>query len=212
MGVESGDKEDLKHLHKHLDPSVHLRAGAVLRELGLSFDFGFMILEPWSTIDSVKNNLKFLRDFAGDGATPISFCRTLPYAGTPLETRLREEGRLIALDFNADYKFLDPRLDKFYEWSLGAFADRNHTATGTANLLRLLIFDAHLRFPGVSMDSLHGERIQQLCSLSNRILLDTAEMGLDAIETDLDVDSTLELLSRYHAGLAAMVRMLATSQ
>lgn len=198
MGVESGDKEDLKHLNKHLEPSVHLRAGEILRELDLSFDFGFMILEPWSTIDSVKNNLKFLRDFAGDGATPISFCRTLPYAGTPLETRLREEGRLIALDFNADYKFLDPRLDKFYEWSLGAFADRNHTPTGTANLLRLLIFDAHLRLEDIP--EAQSVRVKEMCSLSNRLLLDTAEMGLDVIESGVDVDSTLKLLSSYHAG------------
>ena len=198
MGVESGDREDLKALNKHLEPSVHLRAGEILRELGLSFDFGFMILQPWSTIDSVRNNLKFLRDFAGDGATPVSFCRTLPYAGTPLETRLREEERLIALDFNADYKFLDPRLDKFYEWSLGAFADRNHAPTGTANLLRLLIFEAHLRLEGVS--ATQRMRVKEMCALSNRLLLDTAEMGLDAIESEVDVDSTLELLSGYHAG------------
>ena len=80
MGVEAGDPDDLKHLNKHLQPETHLRAGRILRELGLSFDFGFMLFQPWSTIDTVRNNLRFLRAFAGDGATPISFCRTLPYA------------------------------------------------------------------------------------------------------------------------------------
>ena len=126
----------LRHLNQHLDPSVHLRAGEILRELDVSFDFGFMLLEPWSTVASVRNNLRFLREFAGDGATPISFCRTLPYAGTPLETKLKAEGRLIARDFSADYRFLDPRLDIFYDWTLDAFSERNHSSAGTANLLQ----------------------------------------------------------------------------
>ncbi len=202
MGVESGDEEDLKHLNKHLAPSVHLRAGEILRELDLSFDFGFMLLEPWSTMTSVRNNLKFLREFAGDGATPISFCRTLPYAGTPLETRLKAEGRLIARDFSADYRFLDPRLDVFYDWTLDAFSERNHSSAGTANVLRLMIFESHLRLPGASNGGsrgIHSERIRHLCSLSNQLLLETAEMALDAIESNPDDSSTLGLLSDYHA-------------
>ena len=199
MGVESGDEEDLKHLNKHLDPSVHLRAGEVLRELDLSFDFGFMLLEPWSTVTSVRNNLRFLSDFAGDGATPISFCRTLPYAGTPLETKLKAEGRLIARDFSADYRFLDPRLDVFYDWTLDAFSERNHSSTGTANLLRLMIFQSHLRFPEASNEAINAERIRHLCSLSNQLLLETSEMALDVIESNPDDSSTLGLLSGYHA-------------
>jgi anaerobic magnesium-protoporphyrin IX monomethyl ester cyclase len=206
MGVEAGDEVDLAHLNKHLEPSVHLRAGEVLRALDLSFDFGFMILEPWSTITSVKNNLTFLREFAGDGATPISFCRTLPYAGTPLETRLRSEGRLTALDFTADYKFLDPRLDQFYEWALGAFAERNHSPTGTANILRLLLFEARLRMPGARMERERSERIKQLCALSNRLLLDTAEIGLNAIEGGCD-QKDLEMLSAYHASEDRRLKM-----
>jgi hypothetical protein len=158
-----------------------------------------MLLEPWSTVTSVRNNLRFLSDFAGDGATPISFCRTLPYAGTPLETKLKAEGRLIARDFSADYRFLDPRLDVFYDWTLDAFSVRNHSSAGTANLLRLMIFQSHLRFPETTNDAIQRERIRHLCSLSNKLLLETSEMALDAIESNPDDSSGLGLLSRYHA-------------
>lgn len=209
MGVESGDPEDLKHLNKLLRPEVHLRAGTTLRELGLSFDFGFMLFEPWSTLASVRNNLRFLRDFAGDGATPIAFCRTLPYAGTPIEAKLKAEGRLREGDFHADYRFLDPRLDLFYDWTLGAFADRNHSVSGTANLLRRLLFDASLNLPGGRLDPRLAVRVRQLSAVSNGLLLDAAEMALDHIESGAAVspdDETLAMIEAQHAAQDELLR------
>ncbi len=202
MGVESGDPDDLKHLNKLLRPEVHLRAGAILRELGLSFDFGFMLFQPWSTLATVRNNLHFLREFAGDGATPIAFCRTLPYAGTPIEEKLKAEGRVRERDFHADYQFLDARLDLFYDWTLSAFADRNHSASGTANLLRRLLFDAKLNLAAGRLDPQVTARVQQLSAISNQLLLDTAEMALDHLESGAAVDAndeTLAMLEAHHA-------------
>ena len=43
-----------------LKPAQHLAAGEVLRALDLSFDFGFMLLEPYSTLDSTLANVDFL--------------------------------------------------------------------------------------------------------------------------------------------------------
>ena len=209
MGIEFGDPDDLKHFNKHLGPEKHLRAGEILRELGLSFDFGFMLFQPWSTIDTVRNNLHFLRKFAGDGATPIAFCRTLPYAGTPLEDRLKAEGRVRERDFHADYQFLNSRLDLFYDWTLSAFADRNHSASGTANLLRLLLFDAKLNLPGYALEPQLAERVQKLSAISNQLLLDTAEIALDHIESRSAVDAndeTLAMLESYHASEDSRLR------
>jgi anaerobic magnesium-protoporphyrin IX monomethyl ester cyclase len=124
------------------------QAGIVLRELGLSFDLGFMLLNPWSTVESVMNNIEFLGAVAGDGATAVNFCRMLPYVGTPAAERLLAEGRLERDNLDADYSFLDPRLDHFYEWAFGTFADRNQPADGTLNLLRLLSFEAHMDLDG----------------------------------------------------------------
>ena len=63
LGVEAGDPEALKTLNKRITPEVHYCAGQILRRLDLSFDFGFMLLEPWSTLSTVRNNLHFLREF-----------------------------------------------------------------------------------------------------------------------------------------------------
>ena len=61
------DPDALKTLNKHITPDVHLRAGRILRALDVSFDFGFMLLEPWSTMSTVRNNLHFLREFCAGG-------------------------------------------------------------------------------------------------------------------------------------------------
>jgi radical SAM superfamily enzyme YgiQ (UPF0313 family) len=181
MGVESADEDNLIHLNKRLKPETHIRAGEVLRRLELSFDFGFMLLEPWSTPETVLNNLQFLREFAGDGACSTGFCRTLPYAGTPIEERLIAEGRLTERDFNADYVFLDPCLDRFYDWTLHTFAERNFSARGTANLLRLLLYEAHLDLPQIPSDRVFRDRVRALTAISNDLLIETTEVALHHI-------------------------------
>jgi anaerobic magnesium-protoporphyrin IX monomethyl ester cyclase len=202
MGVESGDADDLERLNKRLKPDVHLRAGDVLRRLDVSFDFGFMLLQPWSTAATVRNNLAFLRAFVGDGASTVTFCRTLPYVGTALEERLRAEGRLRTLDPEADYRFLDPRLDAFYDWLLGTFADRNFSPSGTVNLLRLLLFEAHLDLPDRRRDPVFLERARSLTAVANQVVLDTLASALDHVESLAGVgggDPVLAVLAAHHA-------------
>lgn len=148
LGVESGDPTTLVHLNKQLKPEAHIAAAAVFRELGLSFDFGYMILEPYSTFDSVRGGIDFLDRFVGDGSTVATFCRTLPYAGTPLAEQLRAEHRLLGSPFDPDYRFLDERLDVFYDWMLHTFRRRNFTDVGLCQILRALQFELHLRVAG----------------------------------------------------------------
>jgi anaerobic magnesium-protoporphyrin IX monomethyl ester cyclase len=83
MGVESGEEQGLTVMGKRLKPAAHFRAAQTLKSPGPFFDFGFMLLEPYSTIDTVRNNIAFLEAFIGDGWSVSPFCRMLPYAGTP---------------------------------------------------------------------------------------------------------------------------------
>ncbi|MEN8144221.1 MAG: radical SAM protein [Gemmatimonadota bacterium] len=114
MGLESGDEQSLKTLDKGITVEQNLAAVATLKRLGLVFEFGFMLLDPSSTFDSVRANTRFLRQIAGDGSVAAVFCRMLPYHGTPIKETLEAEGRLRGDVTNPDYEFLDPRLDAFY--------------------------------------------------------------------------------------------------
>jgi radical SAM superfamily enzyme YgiQ (UPF0313 family) len=191
MGVEAGDPEALKRMNKRLSPDVHLRAGDTLRGLGLSFDFGFMLLDPWSTFSTVRSNLHFLRRFVGDGAAVACFCRTLPYAGTPVAQQLAAEKRINASDPQADYAFQDPRLDTLYDWLLGTFSDRNHTARGTVNLLRQLLFETRLRLDDAPVNPVMCAAAQALTAVSNRAMIDCVEAAADYVERTRVIDSTV---------------------
>ncbi len=182
LGVEAGDPDALKTFNKFITPEVHVRAGEALRRLDLTFDFGFMLLEPWSTLHSARNNLRFLREFTADGYTVAGFCRTLPYVGTPMEQRMRAEGRLVGPALEADYRFLDPRLDALWDFSLAAFAGRNYGKDATWDLLRGLLFEARLDYPDRPHDPDFRMAARRLAAASNARLLDVAEEAVDYLE------------------------------
>jgi radical SAM superfamily enzyme YgiQ (UPF0313 family) len=197
LGVEAGDPDSLKTLNKLITPEVHRKAGAILRRLDLSFDFGFMLLDPWSTLASARNNLRFLREFCQGGYAVAGFCRTLPYVGTPIEQRLRQEGRLSGPALEADYRFLDARLDALWDFSLVAFARRNYGRDATWDRLRGLLFEARLEYPHRPYDPDFRSAAQTLTDASNTLLLDVAEEALACIQTngltDADHPELLEL-------------------
>jgi radical SAM superfamily enzyme YgiQ (UPF0313 family) len=205
MGVESGDEEGLKNMSKRIRPETHHRAGRILKEAGLSFDFGFMLLDPYSTFHSIRQNIAFLETFIGDGWAVAPFCRMLPYAGTPIERRLQAEGRLLGTAFDPDYKFLDPKLDIFYDWMIKAFYERNFTHQGLCHILRGLLFEARLRLPRRNrVTESQRAYLQYLTAVCNQIACYTLRCAVDHLET-----TPLEELSKdatYLDGLVAHER------
>jgi anaerobic magnesium-protoporphyrin IX monomethyl ester cyclase len=115
MGLESGTEEGLKTLNKEITVDENLRAVRILKDLGIMFEFGFMLLDPSSTFESVAANVDFLRAIVGDGSAGATFCKMLPYDGTPIKDELERAGRLRGDVCAPDYPFLDPRLEDFYQ-------------------------------------------------------------------------------------------------
>src|SRR6516162_3318459 len=54
MGLESGTEEGLKTLHKQISVEQNIRAVEILKQIGALFEYGFMLLDPSSTFDSVR--------------------------------------------------------------------------------------------------------------------------------------------------------------
>ncbi len=183
MGVESGDEQGLKNMNKMMKPEKHIAAGNMLRKAGLSFDFGFMLMDPWSDMRMVRANVDFLEEFVGDGWSVASFCRMLPYSGTPVARKLAGEGRLEGTAFEPDYRFLDPKLDRFYAWMLETFHTRNFTGRGLANLLRAMIFESRLQSPHTRwMTESETRWLQFICARANMSATTTLRQALDYFE------------------------------
>jgi anaerobic magnesium-protoporphyrin IX monomethyl ester cyclase len=81
LGIESGNETGLRALNKQLRLDDSLRAVRILTDLDLCFTYGFMLFDPSSTFDSVRENTAYLRRITADGGVPAVFCRMLPYAG-----------------------------------------------------------------------------------------------------------------------------------
>ena len=102
-----------------------------------------------------------------DGVYPANFCKMLPYAGTPIEDRLRKEHRLTGTLSCPDYDFHDPRLDWYAMFVLETFRVRNFDPQGLVERLRSARFEALLaREFGLSLVKDDHER--RMASLTAR--------------------------------------------
>ncbi len=114
MGLESGNEEGLEVLHKQVSVARNEEAVAILKDIGLMFEYGFMLFDPSTTFESIHSNVTFLRRIVGDGSAGAVFCRMLPYGGTPIRERLAREGRLKGDVVRPDYDFLEPAMNGYF--------------------------------------------------------------------------------------------------
>lgn len=114
MGIESGVEQGLEVLHKEMTVEQNLAGVRTLKELGIIFGYGFMLFDPSSSFESIRENIRFLRAIVGDGSAAATFSRMLPYGGTPIRDRLQREGRLRGDLTHPDYVFLDLRINEYH--------------------------------------------------------------------------------------------------
>ena len=114
MGIESGVESGLEILFKQMTVEQNIHAVATLKQLRIVFAYGFMLFDPSSTFDSIRENIAFLRQSVGDGTAAAVFSRMLPYGGTPIRDLLAKEGRLRGDLTHPDYDFLDTRINEYH--------------------------------------------------------------------------------------------------
>ena len=144
LGVESGNPTGLQALNKHVTVQQNAAAIHTLKALDIPFEIGFMLFDPSSTVETVAQNIHFLRQMMSDGKAPVNFCKMLPYAGTPIEAQLKREGRLRGTISQPDYSFLDPRMDLYAHFVHQTFQRRNFKYSGLVERLCTCLFDVVL--------------------------------------------------------------------
>ena len=180
LGLESGSDAGLRTLNKGITVEQNIRAVETLKELGILFDFGFMMLDPSSTFESVLDNVAFLRRIVGDGCAAAEFCRMIPYDGTPIKDELARSGRLRGDVCDPDYDFLDPRLERF-------FAEINEALNLTGWIHGLHALSPQLKFawaemaiierllPGLAELDEYRARLRRITAASNEVLFEVVE-------------------------------------
>ncbi len=198
LGVESGNASGLETLNKHATVEQNLRAMRILKDTGVDADMGFMLLDPGSTLASVRENVAFLRKVADLGGPPICFVKTLPLAGTAMEKQLAEEGRLTGDPLRPDYRFLDPRLDHYALWITLRFSHRNSAPNGLVETLRIAHFDQLVAraFEPAAWTEEYGAELRRLINHANESAISTLERTLEIVEECPDAEG-VALAWRY---------------
>jgi len=127
LGVEAGTAEALRRLGRGQTLLDNVRALRIVDRLDIHTCFNLLLYNPDSTLEDVAANVAFLRDHPRN---PMNFCRTEIYAGTPLERRLRAQGRLLGDAWGYDYRIRDPRAEQAFQLGFAAFRARNYGEHG----------------------------------------------------------------------------------
>jgi len=183
LGVESGSEAGLRTLNKHVTVVQNRHAIDLLKGHHVAMAIGFMLFDPSSTVETLLENLEFLRTVGKDGYFPVNFCKMIPYAGTPIEARLREAERLKGTVTRPNYGYLDPQLDIFELLINEIFSRRNYTPDGIVAALESAHFTYHLSraFDSEAVPESWWRSLRQLTSRSNRLALETAGTLLDRL-------------------------------
>lgn len=105
LGVESGVQSVLDRFQKGTTVTQNERAIHLLRRLGVNISLGFIIFDPATTLEEIKENLNFLRrlDLLNTPSTTahLFFHRQVVLRGTPAFKRMLAEGLLQPAGFTA---------------------------------------------------------------------------------------------------------------
>ncbi len=126
LGVETDAVTGLETLARGCDRATNHRAVTLLRERELHACFNLLLFDPDATTASVRESLAFM---ARQDWFPLNFCRTEVYAGTPIEARLRREGRLLG-DFTGRCYRMEPAAQRAFEVFVRVFTPRNFATGG----------------------------------------------------------------------------------
>jgi len=174
LGIESGNDQGLRTANKQFCVDDVLRAIDTLRDVDLDYEYGFMLLDPDSTLATVRENIDFLRWIDADGRSLVNFCKMIPYAGTTIAERLAGEGRLTGSLTAPDYRFHDRRLDLLEMFVSKTFNFRNFDDAGSVERLRFAKFDCGVLarlFPDQHELDAYRDRIADLIQRSNEAAL-----------------------------------------
>lgn len=179
VGIESGNNESLLKFNKKYTVQDIKSTLESFNHLKLPYEFGFMILHPYCTFETIENDIVFLRELANSDLTNIHFTKMIPYAGTNIEASLIQEGRLKGDLINPDYDYTDERIDYFQLFLTLAFHRRNFDKSGLLENLRYAKFDQIILSRFYHYDDANTQEIiTNLIRLSNLVFIELTSKAL----------------------------------
>ncbi|MGE0791901.1 MAG: radical SAM protein [Sandaracinaceae bacterium] len=213
FGIESASEAGLCSVGRVQTVEQSVRAIGLARELGISAQFSIMIFHPDATFETVRTDLSFMRRNAFHA---LNFCRVELYAGTPLEARMRSEGRTYGDYLATNYRIANDAIEMTCQLAHEIFGDRNWKPGSLyQNLIGLDHLTAVARrfYDGPEARALFAE----IDAHRERTNLETIELleelfeaiaGADDLESDTLADHVVALARREHRSRVEARRVL----
>ncbi|MHB1456605.1 MAG: B12-binding domain-containing radical SAM protein [Armatimonadota bacterium] len=119
IGIESGVQRQLDTYNKRITVEENKQAIEMLQKSGIKFAAGFIMLDPYVTVDEVSENMQFMREMnlSGDQKKTMvqAFTKLKLFEGTPIADKLREDGLVREDGIDLDYVFQDPQFRAVYK-------------------------------------------------------------------------------------------------
>ena len=198
LGIENGTEAGLKLMDKKITPETNVEAVRTLNKLGIKYDYGFMLFDPESTFATVVENLDFLQEICGDGSSPVTFCKMLPYAETQIETKLKKEGRLKGDLGFSDYDFYEPAMNRFYSFLTHCFQEWIADHAGLLNLARWARYHSAVYkkyYPETAAFRELDQAATELIAQSNTFFVDSTKELVNIFDHGANIDGGQEMLN-----------------
>jgi radical SAM superfamily enzyme YgiQ (UPF0313 family) len=174
VGLESGRDDSLRRLNKMTTVFQNESAVRILRKHGIEPNIGFIMFEPYSSLEDVRANFDFLLRNDLLGILPVTvnvlYHHQIILRGTPAFHVLQKEGRLDLLPggaYEGTARFTDLRVAEL------------------ADIMRQITNFLFHRMSGVwSGKEAEPRGAQEKYLRVNQILVDLFESSLHAYETD----------------------------
>lgn len=143
VGIESGNDSVLRRMRKGTTVYKNLKALEILRNLDIDTTIGFIMFDPYTTLEELQENLSFLRS-TGLNFLRVSLNIMQPYPGTAINYHLRKGHNLSGTYKEFRYNFLDQRVKVVYDVIAGTMDGILSLALKISDVergLRRLVFD-----------------------------------------------------------------------
>jgi len=115
IGIDSGNEEDLRLYKKRATLADNEKAITLLREAEIPFDYGFIMFNPYTTIEKLMRNIDFIEKNEIDVKSHILAHRFVLYTGAPMLSNIKKDGLIIENKFSDKdpfcYHFLNPSIE-----------------------------------------------------------------------------------------------------
>ena len=125
VGIESGSEASLERMVKQTGVEINRRALQILHDNDVAAQVEFIMFEPGSTLEDLRDNLRFIEQQGLFGYfPPLIFSKLLLMPGTPAREQYeRERGVHGNIHQSLPYDFGDPRVSALFDL-LGDFQRR----------------------------------------------------------------------------------------